>query len=625
MSWSYGNKKWSVSFKSLNGTDCRVDIYKRGYTGDTVTTLTGAAKPFEYEEGNDEDLLNNVIRYRTGYLRVIENNYGDLADLYPELNTDRYIEFYYNNVLDFNGFIQAQEFETPWEPGPREVELPVISPLGLASDTTIDYTLYNPPRWMSVETLINEMLAALEGSYEGYYFPKLVDIVYPLTLPLYVNSLTFCPFGDKYDKKTDSLEGMYDPKTVEDALINVCTWMGLILHDVPGYVVFQRLDFNGEYFRRYDPNNHSYNPSNTDLSQIALIASNDNVESRVMPMSKIEVHFAGETDIPYMNFSRCHGYAKGCGVEDHEFCTNSPMINDFEGTYTIDASIDNNGELTSGAICLGAYGSGSLQEMLMFCPTSNWELGKKIATYNFYEWNGRFVKFFFNFKYGASMDELNNPDRQPIAVIIKCGSYYFNDEERKWLPISELGRNYTYLWGGGQDYCEVDLSVGNVNLTTEPLTVEFYATSDSDDYVYTVSNVGLKLRSSATEQYLDRNIYDVDYTIEGAPSLVDGTVERGYSTRCYTLNYMRANRAVINTGYLENDIINAEPSYPYLLQAQDRLQIDVKMPRQDNTTIYLNRLTLWGTNNKWRVIAYGFKPWDDTYKLTLHHSSVFDT
>lgn len=634
MSWSLGNKKWSVSFKSLNGTDCRVDIYKRGYTGDTVTQLVGAANPFEYEENNDEDLLNSVIRYRTGYLRVIENNYGDLADLYPELNTDRYIEFYYNNVLDFNGFIQAQEFETEWSPGPREVELPVISPLGLAADTIIDYTQYNPPRWLSVDSFINNMLGALEGSYEGYYFPKLISTNYPLTVYTYINSLTFCPFGNKYDKTTANLTGMYDPKSVEDALIGVCTWLGLILHDVPGYVIFQRVDYNGRYLKRHDTSYPYFDPTVSDLTVFASIASNANTKSRVMPLSQIEVKFAGGVEIPNMDFSRCRGHERGCAVEDHEFCTNEPMIADFDGDYMTSVSIGvddpdssglgEDGYIDEGVICLGAYGRGSLQEMIMFRPASNWGTKKKIATYTFYEWNGMAIRFFFTFKFGRYFNELNNPDRQPIAVIIKSGSFYWNSQNRSWLPLSEIGSRYSDNWADGREYCEVGMIV-NHSITTEPLTIEFYAPDNNDDYVYTISNVGLKMGDSAKNQYMNKNFYNRDYKIYGSPSIVDGTVERGYSTRCYTQNRVRINNQYISTGALEYEIIESEPSYPYLLQAQDRLQIDVKMPYLNYTELYLNRFTLWGSNDKWRIISCGFKPWDDTYTLTLHHSSVFDT
>ena len=58
-------KRWTVPFMSFNGTSCHVDIFDEDWTG-SVTTLIGAANPFEYEEDNDEDLLNGVLRYRSG-------------------------------------------------------------------------------------------------------------------------------------------------------------------------------------------------------------------------------------------------------------------------------------------------------------------------------------------------------------------------------------------------------------------------------------------------------------------------------------------------------------------------------------------------------------------------------
>ena len=609
-----------MTFVSLNGTNCRVDIYKRGYEGNEVVELVGAANPFEYEEEDSEDTLNSVIRYRTGYLRIIEDNYGDLDELYPLLNTDRYIEFYYGESLDFNGFIQAQEFENPWTPGPREVELPVISPLGLAAHTTIDWTQYNPPRWMSIETMINNMLSVLDGGYEGYYFPKIITTGYPLTVYSYICSLTFCPWGNGFDKNTDNPNGIYEPKTVEDALTNICTWMGLILHDVPGYVIFQRLDYNDQYVKRRDTENPFYLPEVTDLTLVSSVASGSNNASKVMPMSKIEVKFAGEIDIPTVDFSRCRGHARGCAVEEHEFCTNSPVIADFTGEYTVAASVNSDGQIDKGTICLGAYGSGGLQENIMFRPSPDWGTGKKIATYTFYEWNGIVSRLFFTFKYGDGLNSLNNPGSEKIAIIIKVGNYYYQYQSRSWTtqPVG-----YTRTWNDGRSECEIGFVV-NHELTTEPLTVEFYAPDNSDRYIYTISNIGLKLWNNASDQYLNQNFYNVDFDIEGAPSIVDGSIERGYSTRCYSLNRIRVNNHYID-GASENEIIDAEPTYPYLLQAQDRLQVSVKMPRQDYTRIYLDRLILWGSLAKWRVLACGFKPWDDTYILTLHHSTTFDT
>ena len=40
MSWSLGNKKWTIPFKSLGNVSCHIDIFKRGYTGSVVTELS---------------------------------------------------------------------------------------------------------------------------------------------------------------------------------------------------------------------------------------------------------------------------------------------------------------------------------------------------------------------------------------------------------------------------------------------------------------------------------------------------------------------------------------------------------------------------------------------------------
>jgi hypothetical protein len=35
-------------------------------------------------------------------------------------------------------------------------------------------------------------------------------------------------------------------------------------------------------------------------------------------------------------------------------------------------------------------------------------------------------------------------------------------------------------------------------------------------------------------------------------------------------------------------------------------------------------MTLWGSNDKWKVLARSFHPWDDMERLTLHSSEVFN-
>jgi hypothetical protein len=633
MAWTNGNKRWTVQFKSLNGTTCRIDIYKRGYTGTIVDTLTAAANPINYSEDNDSDLLNNVIRFRTGYLRLIENNYNDLIEIYPSVNTDRYVEFYYGETLDFVGFIQAQEFETPWNSGPRVVELPIISPMGLASGTVLDYSDFNPPRWLPIYGVIRYSLDALAGGYTGFIFPQYLPHIETLEMivtDLKVNSLTICPFGNTYNKNGGDTAAIYEAKTVKDALEMVCTGFGLILHDVPGNPIFQRLDYTGDYFLKlFDGTRSRQTQTTTDLTAIASVASAENTESLVMPLSKIEVTYDGSQEMPEMTFERCRGYSRGCALEGYEFCTNSPNIDDFDGIITTNESIDNNGLTSMDSICLGAFGSGSLEDMIVFRPAEDgaWGTGKKICSCTFFGWDGESARLQFKHQYGTNIgDDMTNPETNPpvtIAVIIKHGNQYFNSQANSWDAIP-ASLTYTKAWSDGRVDCEVGFLPNYYN-DPYPLVVEFYAANGNFyNLIHTISDVRLARNQTAADEYLKKNTTPNKFTITGSPSDIEGSITRGCSILAKTSNRIRYNSSNVS-GTAEVDIMNNEPTYPYLLTAQDRLLLDVKMTYQTAPTIYLNRMTLWGNSKKWRIIAREFIPWDDTHRITFHHSSIFDS
>lgn len=624
-------KRWTVPFVSLNGTSCRVDIYDDDWTG-SVTTLTGAANPFEYEEDDDEDLLNGVIRYRTGYLRLIEQNHGDLDDLHPSVNTDRYIEFYYGSTLDFNGFIQAQEFEQPWESGPRELEFPVISPLGLAVGTKFSYANYNPPRWISVWRLIKDSFDLLNVGYTGYYFPQLLPNnptqKSTVTTALWVNSLTICPFGNTYNKSgvSGDLTGIYEEKTVEDALTAVCTTYGVILHDIPGTPIFQRVDWDGDYFiAPFDLSGAQLqSQSITNMTTIADVASNENLESVVLPLSKIDITIDGSDTIPEMTFERCHGYNRGCDIADREFCSNLPNIQDIQGTFKNAVSIGSNGLLGTSGFVLGAYGGESLSEMIMY--QHNDGSSQKIASYTFYEWWGQGMRLRFKFKYGDSIENLTNPDAfwgyDCIAVRIVHGDSFFKDSDSSWHAIGST-IEYTKEFNDGNEDCELEFLPQN-GVTPSVLMVEFYIGQyNYSSWIHTISDVKLMTFSSASDAYLKKNVNPTKRVINGSQSNTEGSVTQGYDINVYNTNALRYNTNVVN-GSIWVDIVNSKPSYPYLLTAQDRLQIDMKMAYQSPLTIYLNRFILWGRSVKWRTIARTFRPWDDIRRITFHHSTVFD-
>jgi hypothetical protein len=164
----------------------------------------------------------------------------------------------------------------------------------------------------------------------------------------------------------------------------------------------------------------------------------------------------------------------------------------------------------------------------------------------------------------------------------------------------------------------------NIADAPHPLTVEFYVVSDhSNELIHVISDVRLEMFESASEAYLEKNIEPKTFTIDGNPSDIEGSVERGYGLLAPTQNRISYNPSkIIGTDW--GTLINSEPTYPHLLQAQDRLQVGMKMTYQTAETLYINRMKVWGSTDKWRVIARAFRPWNDEHVMTFHHSPVFD-
>lgn len=633
--------RWQVPFTSLNGTQCRVDIYQEDWEGG-ITVLSEAnvnapavpaANPFEYEENNDEDTLNNVIRYRTGYLTLVEKEYGGLSDIYPAVNTDRYIEFYYGETLDFVGYIQAQAFELGWEPGPREIKLPIISPLGLAGGTYYDWQNYNPPRWITLQAAISASFDILGGNYTRYIFPQIISSsLGKVVNGLYINSLLLTPWGNQYYKDGSSLEGIYEPVTVEDVLTMICTTFGLILHDVPGTPVFQRLDWNGDYMNRATGNDYSntpVSPAITDLTAIAEVDSADNTESIVLPFSRIEITRGGDEPNYNMTFDTCRGYLAGCALPDYSAAYNQPNIADFTGTYDI-LSIDSDGKIEKGKISLAAFGQGGLTEAILY-RSNSWPTRTLVATITIYDWIGESCKLSFKHTWGTSVADMKSEgfynNYPPVGVLVKTGSYYFSTTSL-WQPLPSGFTGYTSSWQDDTTECIVSITPFYSD-GPQPLVIEIYAWSVSwqgqvytDSWVQAINNLRIEpSAASAFDAYIGRN-QDKSIIVTGEPSIEKSSVERGLSLMEQTTHCMRMGTTI--TGADQNEVKNY-PRYPHLLTAQKRLQVDLAFDqRPDNIELYTNRLALWQSGDNWKVIARAFTPWDDRENLTLHSSEVFN-
>ena len=146
---------WKIKFKSLRaGTDYTVNIYKdatppSGYP----LVLKGGAHPFETQEDDNEDMFTPV-RTQSGYLRIVDDGYAENSsvipqtvafswkDMLPTTDTDRPVTLTHvengQTVVDWQGFMQAQNFSGVLYGGTQEREFPVQCMLTALSASDVD-------------------------------------------------------------------------------------------------------------------------------------------------------------------------------------------------------------------------------------------------------------------------------------------------------------------------------------------------------------------------------------------------------------------------------------------------------------------------------------------------------
>ena len=234
------NVKWYIPFVSQNGTACRVNVFDNEWPDQAAAIkLKGAADPFYYEENDSDDLLNDVLRYRTGYIRIIEYNFGARDDIYPTSIFDRYVEFWYGSRLDFTGYIQMQDYSKKITQWPRVLELPVISPLGLFDKVKFNPIL--PPTTVTIGSLLNPILTR--------YAKVITPDISGIGLWQKIYSLVVSPWNDNYhhSQNVQAERKVIEPQTRAYLIEAICKAYGWICHDTPEALVFTSFDHQGKY------------------------------------------------------------------------------------------------------------------------------------------------------------------------------------------------------------------------------------------------------------------------------------------------------------------------------------------------------------------------------------------
>lgn len=603
---------WTINFVSQNGTACRAEINGGG------TQILGAANPVTIEEDDSDDLLE-VVRYKTGYLNVIEETNGQLDGLIPTTNTSHKVKIWYGTDLIFVGFMQAQTFENTWESAPRQMSFPIMSPLGLLADTKMN--MYNPPREVALSELMADVVDALNGmgaEYDTVVWPKLASTYLGNLLNNTISSLVYCPFNEQHDASLASLnDGLFEPLNCQNFIEGFCNAFGLIVHDTPTGIVFSKFDHITDYLKCTAANLRTLTNVTTDtisggtesaLTDRATPCDDDGRDSIVMPCEEVKVDYDGEyvksaeLDFNHLTYNSQREYSnmRVAWLESH-----TPELT---GEHLLENNLFNstNGRLTLAGANACSYGNVSNQSegILVNLPDSTL-LGVKIFTVNFYNRpTGGDIRLTFGVQWGNTLADLGNENipHKTIGVVVKVGDLYYHGQG-SWTTTQP--NPFAYILDGQFTWNITNVPDGI------PIEVSFYDSTDPlvSDPVQLIALTDIRLEEMPTlySKYLvyKRN-YDI-FRVANGNGIGTQSVSRSIST----------NR--INSNQIGHTIVDGITTYRYMLISQRRLQIQFK--RTDTMPYWMYMCYMKFMSQQWRVISISQYPWNDYVVITMHRSN----
>jgi hypothetical protein len=580
----------------------------------TATIDYGSVSPLVISEDDNDDMLV-PIRTKTGYLKIVEQNFGDFDDIYPTSPTS-------HKVLTedgFCGYLQPQAFSNGWEPGPRVLKIPVSSPMNL-----MDYTKSTIVGYNIKYRVLDMMLDALyKLEYDKIVLPRGLGNGDSFIFS-FVSSLTVCPFAENDDYQYPTVGSIYAPKMVMEVLEAICTRFGLILHDHclgnaaidNGMLVLTKNDYDGPYqLWTQDSLDQEEIPSdlavtgNTvrNFSDYFEIASTDNEDSLIQPYSKITFNNKGEQadDVQYhpewSHYTNLDLYGN-----QHRHCMLQVV-----GNWLVSQKLTTTAITNAVALCgiykpseqqekdaeeyiLASMPGGTAQDYEMFrirmigAPPRSYKVSGIVK-----------VAFSYNNDYIFPMANMGN-----FGLAVKYGDYYWDwDNEESYSDWkTNPSQKIVYITPSETDgtfVTPMSMDQPDDNIEADYYEIIFYFDPANDLYNYTkiFGNITLQTYvNKATRKYV---VVDPNkpIVVEGSSgSMSDAEVDLLFSRN------RNSNFLTLQGGYFNS--VNSG----YLLYPQKIRKVTVK---RTGVFDYMNYLCKWsfGDTFTWRLIAVS----DDIY------------
>jgi len=579
--------RWRTAFKSVTDTLYTVEILDEGWTG-AVTEFTPATDALTLDEGNDTDLLS-VVRYTTGYVRVMATENSGVEDIFPSAILDRPVRIVETAGgtahTVFYGYVQVQEFNrygnyaSTGNP-PDEVEIPIVSPLGLMYDIDFDkVTTFTTYSLLQILKMAMGKLRPDEG-YSYAYFPEIVSGITSVLSSMYLPSRVISPLSDDNVHDTSlTVADCFKTESVGYYIEGLCRCFGLMVHETADSVLFTRVDSIDSYKRydiRYSTESSISAPAVYTLSPANVPADGINI-TQIAPLRKLTCTYEGSEDTSLsMSFQHCRR-TQGTDNLDHKYVvTNYPVLTQ-EWTvpsylYTSCTILEDPGTPDKKGVYMLAYGDDSLEEMLLVCFRTagstghTWATDDLIAKYTFNGYFGSNMTIDITTKWGGNM-RLDN-SRESLGnywfyITIKNGNMYLDPTTGQWQSSQfkiQIPETQLFIFNGRLSY---DLP----SLRTDSTTIEvaFYERNLRDSANFRLLAItGIKLSGegmSPAAKYLNEGKNRSEYVLYG-----NGTDE-GDVSMAFNCGGMK------NENMILPQVNFIQPRYPYMFKRRKQVEV----------------------------------------------------
>lgn len=598
---------WQINFKSLNGTSCRVDIYDPTVPEEAPISpmvYTGAEDPFYIEEDNSDDLLNGVLRYSTGYIRMIDNGSQYIQNIYPSEPFDRPVKAYYGTELIFSGYIQVQNFLDEVTPTPKVIEFPVVSTLGLMDQRKFGHQRFLPPTTKTLGQLLD---VALNGFYDNVYLPWNYGYPSQVSFGMTVNTLVISPWNEDYCHAMNigASYKMMKPKTCQYLIEIICKAFGWVCHDTPTALIFTAFDHIGNYVS-YPVGHIGDNGYKTDVTipSIASVLTDhftyaDNAANvkTIQPETGIEISYEGELGGDFTGFERTQFYDIATEPdtvleEDERFsiCNLTPVwaAQEIFGA-NLAATFENvhTPEDPSYLVTRGIYSvAWTDYQGVLISMMHSWTSGKELFRIRYY------TKKITNVRYSVGYEALHN--RNGFIAVLEDDTTSIMNNIRVTVNIYD-------------DYVEAIFKLYITPTQSNPF---------NDYELVLIHNIKIGGVVEDEKPYAKYRIIpsNINDTI---PVQNDSSNPVISSSITMPISLYRMDGNLIGNSVRSSKLTE----YPYLFQKRQELVSKFKVVSAP-TIPYARKFSY--LNRNWRMIAQEFHPWNDEVTLTMQSSPILN-